>query len=338
MSRVVTLHCFFSAKGGVGKTTLAVACAQVLPERGLTLVLDADFTGTSLADGFDLCAPQVALRSDGTMDLAAPSTGAFLSLAETRGLRRQRQRQNWRSQTDDPPPPPPYLNDLFAFRPAEGQQGDCRVDGLLWRHDRGGVVRYLPSSSINHDIDLALSWLHGELFEAWVQRFAWLLQTLVRELPMLTDVVVDLPPGLFGFARGAVSLLSALASAEALPPGFPGPELYGLATFQVRPFLVVSQDRQDVVSAVEAQARMVTKLPGIVMLFNRVTEGPERVRAMVHEALSPGEAAAAALIPPPAYRMVHFVGDHRRTLGRLFIDGALQLDDDARSEIARVLS
>jgi Mrp family chromosome partitioning ATPase len=48
--RTIGLHVFCSAKGGVGKSTLAVAAAKLLADRGRTCVLvDADLTGTPSA-------------------------------------------------------------------------------------------------------------------------------------------------------------------------------------------------------------------------------------------------------------------------------------------------
>ncbi len=53
MQTTIDLHVFASAKGGVGKSTLAVACAKLLAATPgcLPIVVDADMTGTSLADG-----------------------------------------------------------------------------------------------------------------------------------------------------------------------------------------------------------------------------------------------------------------------------------------------
>lgn len=56
--RTVSLHAFCSTKGGVGKSTLAVAWTELLRVDGRRCVLlDADLTGSSLADGLDLCSP-----------------------------------------------------------------------------------------------------------------------------------------------------------------------------------------------------------------------------------------------------------------------------------------
>ena len=73
----ITPHAFASAKGGVGKSTLAVACAKLIAsEAGRRCVLvDADMTGTSLADGLKLCAPDVTAGRDGRPKSDAAPTG-----------------------------------------------------------------------------------------------------------------------------------------------------------------------------------------------------------------------------------------------------------------------
>src|SRR4051812_15961136 len=140
MPRKITLHVFASAKGGVGKSTLAVTCAKLLAEGRdrLSIVVDADMTGTSLADGLHLLAPDTMLLSDGTVararpgpprgealprpapapmllsegtvDIEAAPSGRFLSREEVKRPRRlRRDSRNKRGL------PPPFLND--ALRP-----------------------------------------------------------------------------------------------------------------------------------------------------------------------------------------------------------------------------
>ena len=112
MPRKITLHVFASAKGGVGKSSLAVACAKLIAQGRdrLPVVIDADMTGTSLADGMRLLAPDATLRSDGTIDIEAGPTGRFLPLDEVKRRRRLR-----RDSRDKRGLPPPFLND--ALRP-----------------------------------------------------------------------------------------------------------------------------------------------------------------------------------------------------------------------------
>lgn len=78
--RTITVHTFSSAKGGVGKSVLAIASAKILAVSGRSpALLDCDFTGTSIADGLRLCALRVELAEDGTVDLDATPTGVRLT-------------------------------------------------------------------------------------------------------------------------------------------------------------------------------------------------------------------------------------------------------------------
>ena len=93
MNQPLRIHAFCSVKGGVGKSTLAVACATRLARQGREVVLiDADLTGSSLADGLTLEAPLVTSDAAGAMDLTAPATGEFLSAVDSEHLRDERQR------------------------------------------------------------------------------------------------------------------------------------------------------------------------------------------------------------------------------------------------------
>ncbi len=169
-ARTITLHVFASGKGGVGKSTLAIACAKLLSDQGRTCVLlDADFTGTSLADGLLLCAPVVATKQDGALDFYAPSTRQFLSREETIRLRMRRKDATPQEQFLAPP----FLNDIFLHGDLKQE---CRIEALCWRHeDRGDRVLYLPSSPLGKDIGIALGWLFRDQVFTWLQRLTWLL-------------------------------------------------------------------------------------------------------------------------------------------------------------------
>src|SRR5688500_17844850 len=131
MNRNITLHVFCSVKGGVGKSTLATTCAKLLAGSGRApLLVDADLTGTSLADGLRLCAQKTALRPDGTVNVEAAPTGEFCTRDEVVRLRRRR-----RDTPERKGLPPAYLND--ALRPYLDSkleyEGEVRVDALFWR-------------------------------------------------------------------------------------------------------------------------------------------------------------------------------------------------------------
>jgi cellulose biosynthesis protein BcsQ len=110
MGRSVRVHCFFSVKGGVGKSTLALALAQLLSRPERCVVLDLDLTGSSLSEGLSLQAPEIAVRGDGSMDLDAPPTGSYLGVDGSRAARDARKRAApglWL--------PPPYMNDALRY-------------------------------------------------------------------------------------------------------------------------------------------------------------------------------------------------------------------------------
>ena len=69
------VHAFCSVKGGVGKSALAVASAEVMLDQGRRpLVLDADLTGTSLADGLRMEAPRLP-KTGGALELGPGRLG-----------------------------------------------------------------------------------------------------------------------------------------------------------------------------------------------------------------------------------------------------------------------
>ena len=324
MKRELTLRCFCSAKGGVGKSTLAVASATLAQRRGQCVLVDADLTGTSLADGLSLCAPRVALSDGGTMDLVAPATGEYLTLEETRKYRTLRRQSKRREHSDDPVPPPPYLNDALAFRGADNTK-DCSMAAMLWRAETGGEVGYLPSSSLDNDIDLALGWLYQEPHQDWVRRLAWLLFMTAEQIPELSDIVIDLPPGLFAFSHATLALLAEIANRTELPDGYP--DFEQVAVWNVRPYLVTSQDRNDLVVAMESYARLVTRLSRLRPLVNRLTESIESVKESITRHFG-GIRVGDRLVP---------VGSHPKTMGRVFLDGSLSMAAGEENELLLAL-
>jgi len=306
---------FCSVKGGVGKSTLAVACAKLLARFGrLPVLVDCDMAGTSLADGLRLLAPRVALADDTAMDLNAPPAGNFLDWETTR--RQRAARRDGRR-----PAPPPYLNDALR---ADALQ----VDAVLWRHERDDGVRYLPSSPLQADIATALGWLSASPFD-WLQAFTWLLEALIAQQPALTDIVLDLPPGVWGFAHEVLVLTAALQRGESLPEGYPS--WTGL-TWTAKPFLVMTADRGDLLPALEYLAREVHvegHLHDLIPIVNRRTEALGETRKAARELLGP------ALGPLGVEEPLRAV-DILPALGKLFLAQDLVLDESVQ-RLAEVL-
>lgn len=154
--RLITIH---SQKGGVGKTLIGLYLARRLsqnlggwkPER--TVFIDADLTGTSIAEGLPLIAPKE--KEIGHLDLV-----------NTRGLLKQL------SSSDKPvgflPQPNSrkvkFLNDLLVCPPEvyrstlEDRPGGNNFSRrtLLWRIDPGSLQEYLHEIESTSTSDLEL--------------------------------------------------------------------------------------------------------------------------------------------------------------------------------------
>lgn len=273
--RPPTLHVFASVKGGVGKSTLAVTCARLLAARGRPcVVLDMDFTGTSLADGLDLCAPAVDGNPGVRIDQGGPPEGRLLSVDETR-RRRDRRRDDDREGVQRYLP---YLNDLMTlFDPIAP---DYPIDWFLWRSEPDDGVLYMPSSPLRVDVSVARNWLHYEEKGAYIQHVAWMIDRLLRLHTEVRDVVIDLPPGTTGFSRDIFALASTLDLRKPAVEGYPD---WSGTAWGVRAFLVTSEDRNDYRPALDYLAQIAGTLPSLVVLFNRADQSMERLRALVKE-------------------------------------------------------
>jgi hypothetical protein len=309
MTRQVTIHCFCSTKGGVGKSSLAMACGKLLIERSHpTVVFDADVTGTSLADGLDLVAPVLPENEAGVLDLLAPPTGEFRDLQATWGLRARR----GQLPVEAPPSFLPFVTDALAYMPRPGDE-DCRVDAMLWRHCEDDGLRFLPSSSLERDVRIAVGHLYHQPPMLWSARIAWVLEMLAERMPSLRDIVIDLPPGLLGVAHATLALLGHLDRREALPEVFPE-MLGGAIEWSTNPFLVCSQDRNDLFMVVEAFAALRRMLPSLRLLLNRRTEGMGEI----------SNALTRRFGAPLLDGLLFSVGLMPRSLGTLFVDQRLR--------------
>lgn len=327
-SRSFTLHVFCSAKGGVGKSTLAVTCARLLPP-GRVVVIDADLTGTSLADGLRLQAPRLPRpetdpedkdRDNDLLDLEARFEG-FHSVAETRSLRSQR----WRSQ-EAAARHLPFLNDALAYKNPERE---CAIDQLLWVHEADDGVQYLPSSPTRLDVAQALGWLYREENPlSWLRRVTWLIDELLRRKPEISDIVLDLPPGLVGFSHEIMMLLSALSKGQPLPPEYPE---WSQESVRLNPFLVTSRDDNDLFVALEHLVLLRHHIPMLVPLLNRNQESQSDIRRRVEERFR-GEPEFQGI-----ETSLQVVPELPRSLGKLFAGGGEPLVKGEQAQVRRAL-
>ncbi len=276
----VKLYCFCSVKGGTGKSTLSVATAHYWAQQGQkVVVLDCDLVGTSLADGLLLKAPKLPVLDRGRLDLSAGPT-EYLTPAEVRRARIPR----IANPAPYVPMGVPYLNDFFS-----SGTFPCNVEALFWRHEVESALwqnnlRYLPSSAAPADAEQVAGWLHTTLSEEPDPRWAGKLSDLLEALMTAADppqvIVLDLPPGLFGFSRQVLTLLYYLQRRAPLPDGFP--DLYRWQWKLIR-HLVMTQDRNDWRMGLEHRNLLLTQegaapLPAVI---NRLTMGETALRNLV---------------------------------------------------------
>ncbi len=320
--RSMGLYLFASAKGGVGKSALAVLTAKLLAGLGRKpVVIDADVMGSSLADGLSLRAP-VVVETDGVPDYSAAPTGQWHDLATTRALR-ERRKQWWAAPVRGPQlfaPAPVYLNDALLYPGAEGPQ-DCRVDAMLWRAVGEDEERYLPSSPLRREAARIAPYVSGSHAHfAWVRRIAWIIDALVSHDETITDLVLDLPPGTWGISHEAFVLARKIE--EPLPTGFP--QWHERLRWRAMPTVVTTPDRNDRMLAIEYWLETRHELPSLALLVNRVSEPEPGIRASIREDLP------EMLRQRGIEEEVRIVPSLPGSLGRLFVDGRLHIDAEHR--------
>lgn len=313
--REITIHAFSSVKGGVGKSTLAVACAKLLAqEYGTCVLIDADMTGTSLADGLRLKAPKLQLHSDGTLDLEAARGDEFYApedVRQKRELRRARSDEEAASRKL----PPVYFNDALLYQ-HDDVNHECNIAAMFWRHEREDRIFYLPSSSVRSDVVISMGWLYSPEYELrWQRRVAWLIDEMAKRLPELRHVIIDLPPGVFGFTTAILGLCADIADDFPLPDGWPN---WIESEFQWRtnPCLVVSEDENDLRAALEFY-RFVNSRVELRLVVNRTRDVAEVIKRRI-----------AKLLPEQNMDGVNvgFVRQHDSTLGKIFRPEVNDLD------------
>jgi hypothetical protein len=294
MTPTVHIHLMVSAKGGVGKTALSVAAAAGLAAWGRRVVLlDADFTGTSIADALDLTPPKLRSGPSGNLVLQAPTAGWLVEHEQARRLRQMSARG---------PVGMPFLNDAVLHR-AAGLANECHLPSMAWQW-QGSDIIMLPSSPLERDVGVALGWL-AHRPEDWVPRFAALLRLLRLQIPDLTDIVIDLAPGIFGLTASVLECTELLPRTDA--------ELG--VTWRVVPVLVMTEDRHDLRVAAPAFAVLLDRFPHAIAVLNRATTSD----TVIHERFRAAAGDQREWIPGD--RLPRLVSRNDASLGRMFQEG-----------------
>lgn len=309
----VSVVALWSIKGGSGKSTLAVLSAWALARKGArVLVLDVDLTGTSLADGLDLCAPRLPIRDDSSLDLAAAPSGELMSRQQTLEARDKRQ-------VRDPQAPRavclPYLNDAMQHVPQAGGEGhgECRMDALGWHWaqadpptDSGGLIRVLPSSPQRTDMAVAVYWLKREDDHSWASRLQDLLELAAGQIPGLTHIIIDLPPGPMGLASTTVRMVQRISGQRSPLQTPAGREVI----WRSRPFLVTTPDRNDLFIAAEFYQDNKIAMPGLALVVNKASPALVVERRLL-QVRFPTLALAG-------FQGINSIAEHPQGLGQVF--------------------
>lgn len=216
------VYAFMSVKGGVGKTALAVLSAVGFARRGgRASFLDLDLTGTSIADGLALRAPDL-LGDDGELHWEGLGRDALSREATIGRLVR-------RGHADPEHGGLSFVNDILVGG------HPLHAEAQAWHHPEAPGVRWYPSSGAEHDtLPLQQAMFDPNTAPDLVARITTLLHDLVRALPERGVLFVDLPPGMFGFSS---------VVQHALPQDDGAAMLY--------PVLVTTPDRHDLARSAE---------------------------------------------------------------------------------------
>ncbi len=209
---LITIH---SQKGGVGKTFIAYYLALKLASSGIqTVLVDADLTGTSLADVL----PLEAIPFDA-------AKGERLDAEQT--LERMRNKYQGRTSIEGENSSDfAFLNHYLLCEPLEycevfkpGSQARLRLDNLLWKHQGVQELSVVPSSAYPKDVHEIIPHVYREETTAyfqsrlkdlvWVLMHGWDIEDKNKEpiLKQTSDVVIiDTPPGLHGMSPAVIKL------------------------------------------------------------------------------------------------------------------------------------
>lgn len=264
--RILRCASFHSVKGGVGKSTLSYLVARLLaeqaPEGERVALIDADLTGTSLADVLALRAPRWnGVGRDDQLPLDR-EPDEWTDLAHSSG-----------TENLDPPPPPtlttralredghahdvPLLNDFLLWdNNRYDPDKDVHPEALFWKPLANDPLAerlvVIPSSALPNDLAQILPLIYAELHAAYLEsRLEWLLHWLLAKTNVKT-VIFDTPPTIPGLSRAVLSMAMRLPDDVALAKDGGTPNLLTRAEgtkITWTAFLIASTDLQDLRAA-----------------------------------------------------------------------------------------
>lgn len=322
MTRRIHIHAYASVKGGVGKSTMALLSAHLLDRLGHQVVLmDLDCLGTSLADveAVSLQAPVLRPRNDAptVLDLGV-APDAYMSWPDAMAAR---QRRALREEHDvGGAAELPFLNDALFL--AE-EFWPPNVDALLWTWPGHPNTRVVTSSSTFLDINNMSKWLIFGHSRTWARRVWQLTMALIEQRPSLTHLVLDLPPGLHGYALEAFYNIGFMAEGRDLDDDAPPAEqLYPNVEFKAYRNIVVTPDPQDLAMGVDALRLLRPLAPDLEIVLNRT-------KATLADAWDRVEPVIGALVAGHGIRQsIRGINDDRG-LGRVFQDLSLDTLDES---------
>ncbi len=272
-----TLRCasFHSVKGGVGKSTLSYLVARSLAADGPVALIDADLTGTSLADVLSLRSPAWNGEHE---RLPLDQKPDFWLATDPKRMRLQE-----RSMSGDDPHARfvPLLNDFLLWDCNRYDvHRDVEPEALFWKlpekdplADRLFVI---PSSALPNDLSQILPLIYDELQAAYLEsRLEWLLHWILAKTNVRT-VVFDTPPTIPGLSRAILSMALRLPEyTELAEDGGTPLELTSDRTSPITwsPFLIATTDLQDIRAAERwLVGRPENEIERIAIILNRTTK------------------------------------------------------------------
>lgn len=172
-ARIYTIH---SQKGGVGKTSLAIAIASIAAGTNTkALIIDADLTGVSLADVPDFKVPNKTKEIKYFNEIIMASPPAFAE----------------------------FTKKIYA---AKTNKTQCLKTYYL-KHPEINNLYYIPASPCLEDIAKIIPLISQENFLGFFyNRLADILACVICD--GFGVIVVDHPPGLFGISTASLKIVS----------------------------------------------------------------------------------------------------------------------------------